>query len=350
MKRLQQKQTRINYGKSANLPSLIENMSLAPVSIGNKITTRQPKINVANSGVRVQHTEYIGEVFGSVNFTSNAFQINPGVGGTFPWLSLIAGLYESYNFRNLQFHYCTQKATTTNGVVMMAVDFDANDTAPPNKLQVMAYEGAVRCQPWVNEVYTCSRAGLDVFKNRYVRLATVANTDLKTFDVGTFYICTQGNADTSVLGELYVTYDIEFHTPQYNTTGWASLGSNRSTGTTGITGALLLGTAPTLNVAGSGMNITYSTSTGVFGFTSPGEYLVVYSHTTSAATTGTPSVALTGGSQVSTVSAAYSANLALITFTVSIKNAGDTMTITGITAGTSPNNAQLRVASYPFGL
>lgn len=325
-------------------------MSLAPVAISNMITTRKPRINVASSGVRVQHTEYIGEVFGSVNFTSTAYSINPGVGNTFPWLSLIAGLYESYSFRNLQFHYCTQKATTTNGVVMMAVDYDANDTAPPSKLQVMAYEGAVRCQPWVNEVFTCSRAGLDVFKNRYVRLSTVANTDLKTFDVGTFYVCTQGNADASVLGELYVTYDVEFSTPQYNTTGWASLGSNKSTGSTGISSLLLLGSNPTMNIAGSGMNINYSNLTGVYSFTSPGEYLIVYSHTTTAATTGTPAVALTGGSLVSTVNAAYSANLANITFTVSIKNAGDTMTITGVTPGAGVTNAQLRIASYPFGL
>jgi len=349
VKRLQQKQTRVvNRMRAMNLYD--KNTEMAPVAIGNMIATKAPKITVANTGVRVRHTEYIGEVTGSVNFNATQFPLNPGLGTTFPWLSLIASLYESYHFNNLQFHYCTQKATTTNGAVMMAVDYDANDTAPPSKLQLMAYEGAVRCQPWVNETFTCSRAGLDVFKNRYVRLSTIANTDLKTFDVGNFYLCTQGNADTSVLGELYVTYDVDFMTPQYNTSGWASLGSNRSIGNTGITGVLLLGTAPTLNVAGSGMNITYNTTSGAIGFGSPGEYLVAYSVTTTAASTGVPVVSLTGGSQVGTISAAFTATGTFIYFTVNIRNSGDSMTVAGFTMGTGPNNAVLRIASYPYNL
>jgi hypothetical protein len=51
---------------------------------------------------------------------------------------------------------------------------------------------------------------------RYVRSAGVpANTDIKTYDVGRFYVATSNTPSSpTTLGELYVTYEIELITPQ----------------------------------------------------------------------------------------------------------------------------------------
>ncbi len=352
MKRLQQKQSGVSQRQMVNAArgfGLDQKSTLAPVAISNKIVTQKPDIASNNKEVRIRHTEYVGEIYGSINYNVSTYVIQPGLGTLFPWLSQMAHLYESYLVDKLHFHFRTEKSTSTNGAVMMAVDYDVQDSAPPSKQQLMAYNNAVRTQPWADASYIASSIDLNKFRQRFIRSGLVANADLKTFDVGNLFVATQGCADTSALGELYVTYDIVLRTPQFDLAGYASQGSNRSSGTTGITGTLILGTSPTLNMPGSGMPITYNTSTGAITFGTVGSYLVNFWITQGAAATGFMTPVMSGGSQVSTLVSANTASLYTTSFTVNVINIGDTLTFSGLTL-TSPTQTQLRISSYPFGL
>lgn len=322
----------------------------APVAIGNRVTKPKPTVSALKDGVRVTNTEYIAEVTGSVNFTVQNFVVQPGNGAAFPWLCNMAPLYESYTFERLTYHFKTEKSTSTNGTVLMAVDYDASDAAPINKQQVMTYSNAVRTQPWANTSLSCPVSDLQKIKQRYVNFGVVpAGTDIKLYNVGNLFVCTQGCADTTVLGELYVEYTVVFRTPQYDPNVWASAGSNYSAGSAGITAARLLGTSPDLNIGASGMAITYNTTSGAIGFTSTGTFLVQYNVSTTAATTGTLSIAMTGGSTAQILNVAAAATLTTATFSVRILNVGDTMSFSGWTL-TTPTSAGMRIASYPYGL
>lgn len=321
----------------------------APVARGNKIAMKKPNISSTTTDVRIRHSEYVGEISGSTNYAFTGAVIQPGLSGLFPWLSKIAGLYESYQFNYLAFSFRTEKSTATNGTVMMAVDFDVNDPAPLAKQQLMAYNNAQRTQPWCDMTYVCNTSDINKIKPRYVRTGLVPGTDLKIYDVGNLFVATQGCADSSILGELYVHYDIVFRTPQLDNGAYAAQGSNRSVQAGIVTGTLLLGTNPTLNVAGSGMPIAYNNTTGAISIPDVGSYLVNYSCFITSAATGSITPVMSGGSLVSGVTSAGSTTVFNISFTINVLNSGDSLTMTGLGLP-GGNNAVLRISSYPFGL
>lgn len=322
----------------------------APVAKSTTLRTLKPSITTLPSGaVRVRHSEYIGEVFGSVNFGIAKYVIQPGFVSTFPWLALMAPLYERYRVHRMQFSFVTEKSTSTDGTVMLAVDFDAQDVEPSNKTALLSYSNAVRTQPWADVTYTCNVSDAQIFKDRYIRTAAVASSDIKTFDIGNFFIATQGCADTSVLGELHVSYDLEFRTPQLDLGVFASSGSNASTGSTGITTALILGTVPVLNLAGSGMNISYNTTTGAITCNQVGTYLMTLSINATSIAAALASSTGTGGSSGVLIGQAGTSGAASFSFSLRIKNATDTLIFT-LPALTSPTGAVMRIASYPAGL
>jgi hypothetical protein len=180
--------------------------------------TSNPVITHRAQGSRVRHREYIADVDGVVGFGTVTYAINPGIAATFPWLSTVANRYESYKFHKLHFIYETNKSASTNGSVQGLIDFDAADAAPTTKALFMGQANAVRSAVWQEFVFDARLKDIHKFAaERYTRSTTLAsNLDIKTYDVGNFFIGAAGCADTSVVGELYVEYDVELTTPQLN--------------------------------------------------------------------------------------------------------------------------------------
>ncbi len=264
----------------------------AVVASSSIVKTQRPVISASVQGtdarITVKHREYIADVAGSVSFANTAFSINPGLVLTFPWLASIAKNYESYKFKKLNFEFETQKSTATNGTLMMAVDFDAADASANDKVDLMSMHNAVRSPVWGEAIYVCDRSDLEKFGvQRYVRQASLSsNLDIKTYDVGKFQIATQGCADTTAIGELYVDYEVELMTPQRSNN---IPESTLIVGASGTVTTSWFGTTPTLSGGGS-WTATGSTLTCVI----PGDYLFMlrYGAATSvtvAAPTGTAS-------------------------------------------------------------
>lgn len=194
--------------------------SSVPLAMTRTMRTRTPNVSGSpysgDGRIRIRHREYISDIFGSVAFSVQTLSINPGLSSLFPWLSILAPQFESYLFRSLKFDYETQKSASTSGSFMMAVDFDAADSAPVNKQQLMSFHNAVRSAVWESCQYSSDGPDLKKFgTQRYIRISNLAaNLDVKTYDIGNLVIGTQGEADTSAIGELYVEYDVELITPQ----------------------------------------------------------------------------------------------------------------------------------------
>jgi hypothetical protein len=181
-------------------------------------TNRPANIRSNGAATRVRHREFVADVAGVVAFGTQSYAVNPGVAATFPWLSTLADRYESYKFHKLHFIYETTKSASTDGSVQGLIDFDAADAAPTTKALFMGHANAVRAAVWQEFVFDARARDLHKFASeRYVRSAApAANLDIKTYDVGNFFIGVAGCADTSAIGELYVEYDVEFTTPQLN--------------------------------------------------------------------------------------------------------------------------------------
>lgn len=194
-------------------------MEHAPTAMNLRYKQKQPDVKSVSRGsdgsIRIKHREYIQDILPSNTYAVNSFSINPGL-STFPWLQVMALNYESYLFNSLSFEFASEAATTDRGAVFMMVDFDAADVPPASKQEFMSNQNAVRSTVWSHCTYRASSADLQKFgKQRYMRSGIVpSGTDIKTYDVGTFYIGTQGVTSISTIGELYVEYDVTFHTPQ----------------------------------------------------------------------------------------------------------------------------------------
>jgi len=324
-------------------------------SIGSALTRRfrndAPSVSGSpfsgDGSIVVRHREYIADVLGSVAYAVTSFSVNPGLSTTFPWLSTVAANYESYKFRRLQFLYETSKSTNTSGSLMLSMDYDAADSSPSSKVEQMAMFNAVRSAVWDECVLSGDKKDLQKFGvQRYLRNAALAaNLDIKTYDIGNFLVGTIGCADTSTLGELYVEYEVELHTPQLSNQALAATGE-RITGNTSISKTQIFGTAPT--TAGFAY---FSASVNTITCLVAGTYMIVASAagtgttTISNTVTGTATAAALGSAGVCSNGAATQA-LFLLLVTASV---GQTV-IFDLSGGTTVTAFNVRVAEWSSGV
>lgn len=57
------------------------------------------KVSGTSKHFTVEMKELIADVSASSTFTPQQIEINPGLPGSFPWLSQIAGAYEKYKIK-----------------------------------------------------------------------------------------------------------------------------------------------------------------------------------------------------------------------------------------------------------
>lgn len=309
-----------------------------PVITGNAYTAS------GDGRIRVRHREFIGDVAGSVAFAVTALGINPGLATMFPWLSTIAGQFESYCFESLRFCFETSKSASTSGTLLLAVDYDAGDAVPVNKQQMMSNRTKNRNAVWAECVINCDKQDLKKLPQRFIRLGSLsADQDIKTYDTGNFQYATKSCADTTEIGELYVEYDVHLMTPQNDLSGQLSASSARLTSVTGPTRAAPFGTASSwtggLTVSSVGATITWG---------KVGQYLVYLRYTGTVITdvgltpTGTATTSVISSETNHSTAATVGTNQLLVT----VNNVGET-TILDFTASCTTLTAMIgRVGAY----
>jgi hypothetical protein len=240
----------------------------APVAQARVRVMNKPKLRPKPNGdIVISHREYINDIAGSVAFASTTFNINPGLAGVFPWLCAIAQRYESYKFESLKFCYETESATTATGSLILTVDYDASDVAPVGKTQAMSYRNAVRSAPWSDCCMTSLKEDLNKRQTFYVRAGDLAaDEDIKLYDVGNLFVCTQAQANANLIGELYVEYVVKLMTPQMGdpTVGEAIYGRYSGTSNAAPLATYVSGNMP-VSIVSSGT----TTSSSTFTFTQP---------------------------------------------------------------------------------
>lgn len=290
--------TRAQMPRKARMKGPIQPVGPTPNKNRNKLTGRIGlSMNQAGATTRREQVicedEYIGEVSGSVSFATNSYAVNPGQASVFPWGNKIASLYEEYDFEYLEFYYKREVSEfATNGQagkVILSFDYDASDIAPTSKQQVedtVPRKDGMPCTPIISLKIDCARIRKN--SSKYVRPgAQPNNTDIKTYDAGNLYVSTQGNTNTSVIGELRVKYCVKLSEPVLesaslsagNVAHFSSLvgttannlaGMTIQTGST-LTGVTVAGNAITFPAGQAGNYLCFiaiqaATSVGAFGF------------------------------------------------------------------------------------
>lgn len=204
---------------------------------GNQI----PKFSTTHQTNLVCHREYLGDITGTTAFTNRQYPLNPGMAATFPWLSTIAQNYQEYKIHGLIFEFrplITDFVTSgAPGVIIMATNYNADAPVYNTKQQMENSEFAVSCKPTIDLIHGVECATDQVtIPHRYVRTGTPpSNQDLRLYDYGTFQFASQTNPVQN-LGELWVSYAIEFFKPVLPEDVGGNIQSVHATRTT-ITGA-----------------------------------------------------------------------------------------------------------------
>lgn len=315
----------------------------APVASGSQVATGSAKFqNLGTKGdIRVSHSEYVTTIPGSVLFAATQYQINPGNPVLFPWLSQIATRFESYSFNSLTIRLLTRAPTSIGGVQVLTVDYDAADASPQTMAQARSYRSAVAGAPWEDISFTASKEDLHKQKSNFVRtgVSLPTGTDIRLYDIGELFVITEGQAATTVISELVVSYDITLMTPQLS--GFDGL-CTRINGGSALTASVLFGTSPTADAQGS-LPFTFVGNNTVV-FQTAGTYLVqmYLTGTVMVATSIINGGTVTSGAGLVAVPAAATSAIGWTYLTVL---PGQTW-IPSITSATTVVTSQFSIASF----
>lgn len=223
---------------------------------------QQPEFNVLTNGSQIPkfstthatnvvcHREYLGDIAGTSAFNNTAYPINPGLSSTFPWLSTIADNYQEYKIHGMIFEFrplITDFVTGgAPGVIVLATNYNADLPVYTTKQQMENSEFAVSVKPTLPLIHgiECSAAQTDPII-KYVRNSSLASgQDLKNYDWGTFQFATQSNPIQN-LGELWVSYCVEFFKPVLTSTTSTVVVASTHKGIASVTAANPLGLVQT---------------------------------------------------------------------------------------------------------
>jgi len=257
-----------------------------------------PVVHSDSTGVRVFHREFIQNISSTTAFTNTLFNVNPGLSATFPWLSNLAVNFEQYRFNGLIFYYRSTSADALNstntalGVVIMAADYNSSAPAFGSKVQMEQSMWCVSDKPACDQMapIECSPA-MNSSGVYYLRQGAVPSTaSILNYDLCSFQVATAGSQAAAVVGELWVTYDVELIKPQL-LYGAPSNSFSAHYTLSGITSALPLGTGNVAAYDNIGLVLsTSATSTITFPTFVGGRFLIAYEQIGNAAAVVAPAI------------------------------------------------------------
>lgn len=191
-----------------------------PAAVGAGYIAQGPAV-VRGIGptVRFSNTEFVTDITAPLTTVTTpvvTISINPANASFCPWLSRIAVGYELYRFRKLILRYTPTCSSSTAGMVVMAIDFDASDAPPNNKQTMSAYEGAVRGNVWSKVSSSIPLTAGWYYTGMSGGVSNPSNTDVKFYDIGKLYVGVYNHTATMAVGELSIDYDVEFAKPDYS--------------------------------------------------------------------------------------------------------------------------------------
>jgi len=222
----------------------VENNSFIPKLGGDPPIIR----NTKSGGFVMRHREYIQDIVASNGFVNNVLPINPGLLSTFPLASQIADSFEQFEIRGMVMEYKSMSsdavlssgASSALGTVIFATQYNALDEPFEDKRTMENYEFATSTKPSCSMLHPieCKRSQTPI-DLLYVRTGPVSTGDLRMYDLGNFNFAVQGcqnAADGQTLGELWISFELEFFKPKLLPLGGSSTLTDHYT----LTGASLV--------------------------------------------------------------------------------------------------------------
>jgi len=209
-------------GVKQQLSEAIAVQANAAVTQAGTVAVREPKVTTSKDGStkRVKHRELIsfinapqtGIADEQIMFSSD---LNPGSGSMGAWLERESSGWEQYNVNACSASWVPSVGTSTNGVVAIIPDYDPTDAPPATMADASAFQNST-----FFPVHQCAISVLDhkammqPGPRKFVREPGTIQHQ-RTSDCGALFVFMRGlgvAADT-LLGSLWIEYDITFSVP-----------------------------------------------------------------------------------------------------------------------------------------
>jgi len=256
-----------------------------------QLSARPNRMALGSDRVVIKHREFIGTSLSQdVNFVPPiSFFMNPGLSTSFPWLSTQAAGWEKYKFRKLRVHYVTRSSANSVGNILMAPDYDVQDPVPANELIMSSLHGCVESAVWTDLTMEFDPKLLN--RECFITTTTTntSNQDPRLNHVAMFLLAAFGQSTGSVLGKLWLEYEVELINQQLVNNASSSTVSSISGGNTVSSSnplGLVTSTSGSLAMSASGTALTIS---GLI----PGNIYAIVGNF-SIFNTGTPSIGICG--------------------------------------------------------
>lgn len=183
---------------------------------------KSPKVQSTPSGAtRIRHTEFLSTLKSTVNVTESfgAYTFHPGQSKLLH-LDNFAKIYERYRIFSCTVHYRTLVGTTTNGAVTYGIDWDfkygTDDKKPSSMAEITLKAPSRRSAIW-QEFNMPLPANM--LMDRKIKPVLSDSTDQKdNINDSSFCLLVGMSYDSAAaaksLGEVWITYDVEFIGPK----------------------------------------------------------------------------------------------------------------------------------------
>lgn len=178
---------------------------------------------MSNGSIMVAFREFMTDVIsGPANtFNIETYEIQPGLGSSFPWLSEIADNFNEWQPHGIVYEYRSMSANaldstnTALGQVIMATEYNPLNPVYASKQQMEQSYFSSSCQPSCSMMHPIECDPKQTRELFNTRNGSNIQGDIRLYDIGRFSIATNGMQGANVnCGELWVTYMIEFHKPK----------------------------------------------------------------------------------------------------------------------------------------
>lgn len=270
------------------------------------LSSKIPAFHRKGEGIVVQFEELVGNVYGSQNFVSKKYQVNPGLSGTFPWLSNQAVCYQQYELQGAIFQFRSflgdDAANGQIGQVGLASDYNASDTPYQNWVSAMDSDFSNSAKASESFLHPLECAASETTEEiKYVRAEGVQQGDLRWTDHCSTQVLTQGfpaAMEGKICGELWVSYSVRFLKPNMSVlSNGRSAFLNDTMAAPSTTASFVTSAQPR---AGSTLGLTYIAGNAISLPKIPGQYMLLI-----VASTGTGS--FSSGFSLNTASSDISA-------------------------------------------
>jgi len=188
----------------------------------NLAGTTPPMFGSTTGATRIRHREYVGDITSSTAFTCWSYALNPGNPALFPWLSFMTQNYEQYRFSGLVVEFKSTSSNALNstntalGTIGIVTQYDVTNPDFSTKQAAENYQGAQACNPSQSLLHFVECAPRTGVLDRYYCRGRTLNPgeDPKFYDMGKVCFFTQGSQAVATIGEMWVSYDVEFFTPK----------------------------------------------------------------------------------------------------------------------------------------